>query len=47
MPKVNVFRIGTPREDKKFPENFSIHPWRNANTGRRQVYNTCKVAKKG
>jgi len=26
--------------------NYSIHPWRNSNTGRRQVYNTCKKSKK-
>jgi hypothetical protein len=32
-----------PKMDKAHMKaNFSIHPWRNFQTGRRQVYNTCK-----
>lgn len=37
------------REDQKksgLPENFSIHPWRNVETGRRQTYNVAGNAKK-
>jgi len=38
-----VYLHGTPRDDKRtsgLDMNYSIHPYRNVITNRRQVYNT-------